>query len=184
MSRPSCKHLILEAAEAVVRDGGAAHLTLDAVADKAGVSKGGLLYHFPTKEALIEGMIAQVIERGQERRAVALEQLPATPSRGLKAEIISLLVTHDVDHRVSTALLAAVANEPKHTSRFRELHRERFAAHTENAPHPERVEIVLLAAYGLFFLDLLQGSPFDARQRAALVEELLRLSEEATLDRR
>src|SRR5690242_2095382 len=40
---------ILEAAERVVAEIGAARLTLDVVAQAAGVSKGGLLYHFPSK---------------------------------------------------------------------------------------------------------------------------------------
>jgi AcrR family transcriptional regulator len=183
MSRPSCKHLILEAAENVVREGGAAHLTLDAVAEKAGVSKGGLLYHFPTKEALIEGMIAHVIERGHERRAATLESLPPGPARSLKAEILALLVCRDIDSRVSAGLLATVANEPKHMCRFRDVHRERFSTHTEHGSQPERVEIVLLAAYGLFFLELLQGSPFDAEQRQRLIDEMLRLSDEVVQDR-
>ena len=42
---------ILEAAERVVAEVGAARLTLDVVAQAAGVSKGGLLYHFPSKRA-------------------------------------------------------------------------------------------------------------------------------------
>ena len=36
-------------------------MTLTAVADRAGVSKGGLLYHFATKEALIKGMVERLI---------------------------------------------------------------------------------------------------------------------------
>ena len=49
---------ILEAAERVVAEIGAARLTLDVVAQAAGVSKGGLLYHFPSKESLL-GALAQ-----------------------------------------------------------------------------------------------------------------------------
>jgi len=183
LSRPSCKHLLLKAAEDVVREGGAAHLTLDAVAEKAGVSKGGLLYHFPTKEALIEGMITHVIERGQLERVAALDKFPDCPARGLKAEIDALLVSRGVDERVCAGLLATVANEPRHMCRFREVHKQRFGTHTEHASQPERVTIVLLAAYGLFFLELLQGSPFDAQQRQALVDELLRLSDEVAEER-
>ncbi|MGR3618427.1 MAG: TetR/AcrR family transcriptional regulator [Roseovarius sp.] len=47
---------LLDATEAVVLEMGATRLTFDAVAERAGVSKGGLLYSFPTKEALMEGM--------------------------------------------------------------------------------------------------------------------------------
>ena len=52
---------ILEAAERVVGDVGAARMTLEGVAQAAGVSKGGLLYHFPTKEALTEAMIERLV---------------------------------------------------------------------------------------------------------------------------
>ncbi len=41
--------LILDAASRVVLDKGASALTLESVAEQAGISKGGLLYHFPTK---------------------------------------------------------------------------------------------------------------------------------------
>lgn len=53
---------LLDAAEDLLCDQGSAALTLSAVADRAGVSKGGLLYHFGTKEALIKGMVERLIE--------------------------------------------------------------------------------------------------------------------------
>ncbi|MFB9200734.1 TetR/AcrR family transcriptional regulator [Nonomuraea spiralis] len=53
---------LLDAAEDLLCDQGSAALTLSAVADRAGVSKGGLLYHFGTKEALIRGMVERLIE--------------------------------------------------------------------------------------------------------------------------
>lgn len=40
--------------------------TLDAVAGAAGISKGGLIYHFPTKEALVEGLMGVVEELAAE----------------------------------------------------------------------------------------------------------------------
>ena len=46
----------------IVQCKGVAKLTLEAVAKEAGVSKGGLLYHFSNKEALIEGMIVRGVE--------------------------------------------------------------------------------------------------------------------------
>ena len=52
---------LLDAAEALLADQGERALTLAAVADRAGVSKGGLLYHFRTKDALITGMIERLI---------------------------------------------------------------------------------------------------------------------------
>ncbi len=58
----STREAILRAADRVVVDWGVSGMTLEAVAREAGVSKGGLLYHFRSKEALIGGMIGRLIE--------------------------------------------------------------------------------------------------------------------------
>ncbi|MEO3860020.1 TetR/AcrR family transcriptional regulator [Acrocarpospora sp. B8E8] len=52
---------LLDAAEGLLADHGVQALTLAAVAERAGVSKGGLLYHFKTKDALVAGMIDRLI---------------------------------------------------------------------------------------------------------------------------
>ncbi|HEX7394670.1 MAG TPA: helix-turn-helix domain-containing protein, partial [Anaerolineaceae bacterium] len=59
----STKKNILKAANKVILDKGADALTLEAVALEAGISKGGLLYHFPSKKQLIQGMIESMIAR-------------------------------------------------------------------------------------------------------------------------
>lgn len=57
MARTSKRIQLLEAAAGIVNDQGIEYLTLDAVAKRAGVSKGGLLYHFKNKLALIQGLV-------------------------------------------------------------------------------------------------------------------------------
>lgn len=54
MNSNSKRSSILLAASIVVKNNGVEKLTLEAVAKEAGVSKGGLLHHFPNKEALIK----------------------------------------------------------------------------------------------------------------------------------
>lgn len=51
---------MLDAFELLVVDGGERAATFDAVAAAAGVSKGGLLYHFPSREALVDGLIERL----------------------------------------------------------------------------------------------------------------------------
>ena len=57
MPRARTRDRLLDAAGTVVMRDGAQALTLDAVAEEAEVSKGGLLYHFKSKRDLVEGMI-------------------------------------------------------------------------------------------------------------------------------
>src|SRR5262245_2150654 len=62
-SMSALRDRLLDAAEAVVVRQGIANLTLDAVAAEAGLSKGGLLHHFPTKDKLVEGMVVRSAEQ-------------------------------------------------------------------------------------------------------------------------
>ena len=77
--RPSSRDGMLAAAEAVVVESGATRLTLDAVAKKAGVSKGGVLYHFPTKDALLEAMIERLVTTNESAHHAAVDSLPVGP---------------------------------------------------------------------------------------------------------
>ena len=54
--RPSNKTGILDAAVRVVEAAGVTAVTLESVAAEAGLTKGGLMYHFTTREALLAGI--------------------------------------------------------------------------------------------------------------------------------
>ena len=72
--------LILTAAERVVLRDSVMSLTLEAVAREANLSKGGVLYHFATKEALIQAMLERLIQYYE--RAIAQQQRDdAAPGR-------------------------------------------------------------------------------------------------------
>ena len=52
---------ILTAAERVIAQLGVKRLTIEQVAKAAGMSRGGPLYHFASKEAPIQGMLTRFI---------------------------------------------------------------------------------------------------------------------------
>ena len=54
---PAARAKVLHAYAEILVASGERAATLEAVAEQAGVSKGGLLYHFPSKEALAEGLV-------------------------------------------------------------------------------------------------------------------------------
>jgi AcrR family transcriptional regulator len=59
-SPPLSQTRIFDAAEAIVQSRGVAGLTLAAAARDAGISKGGLLYHFASKEALLDALLRRL----------------------------------------------------------------------------------------------------------------------------
>jgi AcrR family transcriptional regulator len=81
---------ILDAAEALLARGAAA--SMSAVAAAAGVSRVTLYAHFPTREALVEGVVARVIERVR----VALED--ARLDEGPAVEALDRLTAIGWDH--------------------------------------------------------------------------------------
>ncbi len=62
MPRAGRREDLLDAAERILAEGGSAALTLDAVAQDASVSKGGLLYHFRTKQDLVRALIDRLVD--------------------------------------------------------------------------------------------------------------------------
>jgi AcrR family transcriptional regulator len=72
---PSARDRVLDAYETLLIEHGGAAVTLDAVAAAAAVSKGGLLYHFASKEALAAGLL----DRLRERSAADADAIRSAP---------------------------------------------------------------------------------------------------------
>lgn len=81
---PTPDRILAAAARIVLRDS-VRRLTLGAVAREAQLSKGGVFYHFATKEALIEAMLAHLIQPYE--RELAGPQHDAAPGRWTRAYV-------------------------------------------------------------------------------------------------
>lgn len=62
----STREKILEAAQALVLDQGFGGTSLDAVIERAGITKGAFFYHFPTKQALARSLVERYAEADRE----------------------------------------------------------------------------------------------------------------------
>jgi AcrR family transcriptional regulator len=179
--RSNSREDILDAAEAVVCDCGAAHLTLDAVAERAAISKGGLLYNFPNKEALLKAMLARVLERcAQERLEARTQELSSEdPAADLKAVVLAAFRSSADRKQVSSALLAAGAADPRLLSPVREWHEASFREFTTGKRNPVRVLLLMLAIDGLWLNELLQTMPTLAGLKQQLQDEMFALADAA-----
>jgi len=185
---------LLDAAERVVVESGATHLTLDAVAKSAGVSKGGLLYHFPSKEALLEGMLsrhfqdvdAEVTKRLAHRSEKTARRGNGSTRRGRKpsrAEVFServgvLLELRPERPAVGAAMIAASADSPEHMAVCRAEYRKLLDEFTKLPGGFERTAVVLLAVQGLLLAELLHLSPYTPQERSRLAKALLRAADQ------
>lgn len=147
------KH-ILEAANRVIQRDGVAKLTLETVAAEAKVSKGGLLYHFPNKNALIMGMIDYFLGNFEGILDQAKTDNP-DPRDWLRGYVRSTFDMTNSQLDDSRALIAAVANQPELLARVREKYADWQALAEGTGIDPALATVIRLAADGLWFTELL-----------------------------
>jgi len=174
-TRPDKKLLILDAAASVVDDQGAGHLTIDAVAAKAGLSKGGVLYHFPNKQTLLRGMLDQVIESQKQR----IEHNSRTRG-GAHAHVSAVLQPlPKSEWTASLAILAAAAEDPDLLAQARTYMRQ-VLDELADGPHFADALMVVIAAEGLRIMDTLALVPLTAKERKSLKARLLERAEQVS----
>ena len=176
MSRPVSKDAILDAAEAIVVESGASRMTLDAVAERTGISKGGLMYSFPSKDALIEGMINRMSARLEGFREEARQRLPGDHVNELMIEIRTMQAMVESDNRPSAALLAVVANQPELVDGMHKDLQDRFFNKITRKDDFVRSSILFFAAMGIHFHKLLNISILDDEMQSRIFQELIRLA--------
>lgn len=169
---------ILDAAERVVaRDG--AHLTIDAVVKESGFSKGGVLYNFPSKLELIKGMVARMTARFLGRHEAAKAEAVALGAPMLPAMIKALMEDKDTDRQVSMGLLAALAENPELIEPVRAAHASMREDMVSHAPDPVLARIVMLAADGLHFSEILGLDVLSDDERRTIEARLIALVSES-----
>lgn len=146
---------ILDAAEAIVRKSGVSALTLEAAARAAGVSKGGLLYHFASKEALLSGLLhrlAAFVAADFEAGVAAQNPGPGQVARAMLEWAVGMPQAQMEDRcdRAAAVFLAAFHHDPALLDPMRQViarMRERVAA--DGLP-PGHGMAIMAAGDGLF----------------------------------
>ena len=178
----SSKNKILDCAERLTIRDGVACLTLDAVAAEAGLSKGGILYNFPTKDALVKGMIAHFVETAQAAIKRAVELDPEPRGRFTRAvltvnfpEPATELEQHN---RVAAALLAAVVTNSALLEPVFDEYRTLDTALAVDGIDPVRARVILLAADGLWLSEMLGLPGPEPTLRRQIIDRLYQMTRE------
>ena len=170
---------ILQAAENIVARRGPAHLTLETAAHEAKVSKGGLFYHFRSKEALLEAMILRSMELLLSEQMKVEESLNGERNGKMKANIIGTLRHLEGQRPVMTAVIAAIASDPKLVEPMRNSIRREFQDLSKGLTlQTEDVAILFLASQGLLLLELLNLSFLTPGQIRKVSQRMLQMVEE------
>lgn len=170
--------LLLQAASDIATDQGVPAVTLDAVAERAGVTKGALQYHFENKQGLLDALFEQTLDRFETQMHARIAANKAEgASRHTAAANAYLHTTIDETNpaastNVLRVLVAAMMTDP--------AIRERYAAPMRKWTRPDplpleaaaRLMICRLAADGLWISDLLGYQSIPPRLREEIVRQL------------
>jgi len=173
---------ILDAAESIVRARGVAHLTLDAAAREAGVSKGGLLYHFGSKEALLSGLLARMAEWMAVDFHACVESQPPGPGRVARAMLAwAFELTPDQMNercdRAAAVFLAAFHHDRALLGPIRAVIAEMRAAVAADGLPPGHGGAIMAAGDGLFMARIFGLYTLTDPERQAMHAALSRLLE-------
>lgn len=142
---------VLDAAEAVVAETGAAALTIDAVAKAAGITKGGVQYCFGTKEGLITAMLDRWCEafdkeiatrRGDNSDALA----------HVRAYIEAGKQTDETENSRSAVMLATILQNSQQLEATRRWYREQLDGIDPASEAGRKALLAFIASEGVFFL--------------------------------
>ncbi len=171
------KNRILDAAERVVMRDGGAHLTLDAVAAEAAISKGGLLYHFPSKDELVRSMIARLQDEFEAEMQRLASADTCAVGRLTRAYLNTIMMRGDSAFgarldQISAALLAAVATNRSLLEPMHERGESICSVLDNDGIDPVIATIARLAADGLWMAGLFGAPPLNPEMRARVIAKL------------
>jgi len=128
---------LVKAGYAEILEKGIEGTTLDAVVARAGSSKGGALYYFPTKEALLYGVLDWLLTQ-MDQTLDEVGHAGGTPRARLAAEVEVLFHSTEVNRKFYRVLFDFIAQAGR-SERFRGL----LAAFFENC---RRRDMAIVAA--------------------------------------
>lgn len=166
----SARDQVLDAFEQILITEGERAATMDAVAAGASVSKGGLLYHFRSKDALVEGLVERLRQLA-EVDAAAMRAAPQGPA----AYYVGTSTHHhsELDRAlVATARLVQDAN-PRASEAMRSVQQSAYELIVDEVGDAAIARAILLLGDGLYYNAVLAGGSPGATESGEDVESLL-----------
>jgi excisionase family DNA binding protein len=153
---------VLAAAVDVLATRGHAALTIENVAEQAGMSVGGVLYHYGTKAALVDGLVDAFLDAVEAEWSAA-----RAAGLGAADAYVSVSLSGTSDQRRVRAVVLAALDRPDATARIDRRVRRWYREIAAESPDPDADLQRCLAADAVWLFGLLGITPLrrsDARR--------------------
>lgn len=173
MPRVSKRQKLLEAAALIVHNKGIDALTLDAVAKQAEVSKGGLLYHFESKEALVKGLVQHMDNIYRENVEGSTQEDPEETGKWTRAFVNTMYQQSLENKEISAGMLAAQGINPELLKPLQDTYAKWQDQIQEDGLDEVQATILRLAVDGLWLSEIFGLGTLDENLRKRVLESLL-----------
>ncbi|MBX9930308.1 MAG: TetR/AcrR family transcriptional regulator [Methylobacterium sp.] len=164
--------IILDAAERLIRRSGTRTLTIDAVAAEASLSKGGVLHHFSSKDALITALAERKLQSIKDDIAQhEADQAPGVSALPL-AMIAHAKTSYCDEDGFPRALLLATADNPEACAGFNEFLRQHLARLEEIPGVASEAAMITFATLGLMISRTLGFHNLEGQELARFFDAL------------
>ncbi|MDC0717315.1 TetR/AcrR family transcriptional regulator [Nannocystis bainbridge] len=166
---------LLECAAQILVDRGLANLTVQAVADAAGVTKGGLLHHFASKQKLTAALFAEQLRTLDAEIDEAMAKDPVAYGSFTRAYVRST-VRGDLNGPCPCAALSmSTVTDPDLRRAWGQWYKARLVRHHDTDGDPE-LQLVRYATDGVWLADLLAQDGEPPIDRPALIHQMIELT--------
>jgi len=174
MARPkkvSSDH-ILDAIERVVVKHGAARLSIDAVAQEAGISKSRVVLDYKSKTALLEALIDRDLQRDSARIESALVECADTPHPELFARVkLAEQAPDDTERAIVMAITSSMTSEVTLKQRLQEWIAHDLEA-MDSGAKPELARLAYFALIGFSCHEWFGLIDWSDEQRLSFIEQI------------
>jgi len=167
---------LLTAANEVIAEFGAITFTLDAVALKAGLSKGALLHHFPSKKELVAAMVKDMVDQFTAMVSELAAKDPEPRGRSARAYVRVIAGQSKKEYDAWASMSAALLSDMSLLHMWRSAVSEALAADLEETDDPTGALVARLAADGIWASDIYGTYGFEDARRRALLDRLVALT--------
>lgn len=170
------KYKILQSAAQVINRLGAASMTMEAVAKEAGISKGGLLYHFPYKEELFRGMNDYLMSEYIRKVKESAAKDSVEKGKWLRAYLNETINQLNKDHEMTVAFFSAAAAEPSYFSSMKNQMKELEELIKKDQIDPLVGAMIKLAVDGIYYNEVFNQSSASKKEKKEVISFLLSLT--------
>lgn len=168
------RQALIDSAGRLAVEQGLAAVSVNAVAEAAGVTKGGLFHHFANKQALVEAVCAEQLAAFDATIDALIDTDETAHGRFTRAYVEATFVDDGESTRKWAAIWISSVTDPDLRGVWGRWLASRLERHRVTDADPQ-LEVARYAADGVWLADLTGDSPSNRSERQALKERLLRL---------